>query len=739
MFEVTALLLASLINGILGFVVYTKNPKSATNRLFIILTWSFIAWSIVNYISVHPVFFPQLTWIRLVLFCAAFLCLAVYLTFTTFPSYTLQGSSRLRKLAVGYTAFVMLLTLTPFVFRGLSVADGKASPEPNAGIVLFMVLVVSMLGGGIWNLVSKYRHATSKLKMQLRFVLLGLAGTFGLIFLTNFALVVLFNNSSLVPLGPTYTLIFSAAMAYAIIKHRLFDIRRTAARGVAYLLTLGFVGVVYTGAVFGITAALFGESDTTASSTRLVYTVLALVLAFSFQKIKLFFDRLSNRIFYKDAYDPQRFLDELNKVLVSEVNLEPLLRKSQHIITANLKSEECLFVMSRTNYAPERTIGNHNSKFRQVNIADIRPGLIRARQKVIVADYLEEKDQELQETLSDAGLALVVRLVPSLDYTAQQVGEILLGPKRSGDPYSQEDIRLLEIIANELVIAVENALRFEEIQNFNLTLQAKVDEATRKLRKTNEKLKELDETKDDFISMASHQLRTPLTSVKGYISMVLEGDAGNLNETQRKLLEQSFFSSQRMVYLIADLLNVSRLKTGKFIIEPTPVNLAEMVGQEMEQLKETASAKGLTLTYEKPKAFPALMLDETKTRQVIMNFADNAIYYTPAGGHIKVQLTETPASVELRITDDGIGVPKHEQHHLFTKFYRAGNARKARPDGTGLGLFMAKKVVVGQGGAIIFESEEGKGSTFGFVFSKTKLAPSGVPNPEEHQAATAKA
>jgi signal transduction histidine kinase len=204
--------------------------------------------------------------------------------------------------------------------------------------------------------------------------------------------------------------------------------------------------------------------------------------------------------------------------------------------------------------------------------------------------------------------------------------------------------------------------------------------------------------------------------------MVLEGDAGKLTPAQKKLLTQSFFSAQRMVYLIADLLNVSRLKTGKFIVEATPVNLADVVGEELEQLKETAVARSLTLTYNKPKKFPEAMLDETKTRQVIMNFVDNAIYYTPTGGHIDVQLTETPTAIEFRVQDDGIGVPKREQPHLFTKFYRAGNARKARPDGTGLGLFMAKKVIVVQGGSLIFESKEGKGSTFGFVFSKHKLA-----------------
>jgi signal transduction histidine kinase len=183
-----------------------------------------------------------------------------------------------------------------------------------------------------------------------------------------------------------------------------------------------------------------------------------------------------------------------------------------------------------------------------------------------------------------------------------------------------------------------------------------------------------------------------------------------------------------MVYLIADLLNVSRLKTGKFIIESAPISLADIVQEEVSQLIETAQSRTLTLTYHKPPHFPVLLLDETKTRQVCMNFMDNAIYYTPAGGHIDVQVKDTPKAIEFKVVDDGIGVPKEEQHHLFTKFYRAKNAQRARPDGTGLGLFMAQKVVVAQGGAVIFSSKEGQGSTFGFTFPKDKLQPPATPD-----------
>lgn len=292
------------------------------------------------------------------------------------------------------------------------------------------------------------------------------------------------------------------------------------------------------------------------------------------------------------------------------------------------------------------------------------------------------------------------------------VGVLAIGFSTPLHGLSRSDAMLFDRLSEAVGVALDNRLLFEENQ---LVLK--------QLQKSNEKLKALDETKDEFISMASHQLRTPLTSVKGYMSMVLEGDAGLLNQQQRKLLDQAFISSQRMVYLIADLLNVSRLKTGKFVIETTPTNLAETIKGEINQLTETAKGRNLELVYKKPKNFPLLMLDETKIRQVIMNFVDNAIYYTPSGGHIQVNLVETPSTVEFTVVDDGLGVPKTEQHHLFTKFYRAGNAKKARPDGTGLGLFMAKKVIVAQGGAIIFKSQEGKGSTFGFSFSKDKLKP----------------
>lgn len=287
------------------------------------------------------------------------------------------------------------------------------------------------------------------------------------------------------------------------------------------------------------------------------------------------------------------------------------------------------------------------------------------------------------------------------------VGVMVVGSLTSLSDFRETEADLLDRLGETLGIALDNRLLFEENQ-----------EILRQLQKTNAKLRELDKTKDEFISMASHQLRTPLTAVKGYLSMVLEGDVGPVKKAEKEMIKKAFDGAQRMVYLIGDMLNVSRLQTGKFVIENQPTNLANLVAGEITQLQETAEGHHIKLIYHKPDRFPVLNLDDNKIRQVVMNFLDNAIYYTPANGSITADLNSSDAEVQFTVTDTGIGIPAVVQHHLFSKFYRANNARKMRPDGTGLGLFMAKKVITAQGGAIIFKSTEGKGSTFGFSFPR---------------------
>lgn len=295
----------------------------------------------------------------------------------------------------------------------------------------------------------------------------------------------------------------------------------------------------------------------------------------------------------------------------------------------------------------------------------------------------------------------------------QIVGFLFLGPKRRGN-YTSYDIGSVFDIKHELAIAVQNAASLEAVKELNAHLQQRIDTATNELRRSNEQLRGLDVAKDEFVSMASHQLRTPLTSVKGYISMVLEGDAGKITKMQKQLLREAFTSSERMVHLINDFLNVSRVQTGKFMIDRHPVDFVKLVRQEVRSLETTAESRDLKLTLDIPPKPLVMKIDEGKIRQVIMNFIDNALYYSKPDTEIRVSVRQFPSELRFEVVDHGIGVPHAQQAHLFTKFFRADNARTQRPDGTGVGLYLAKMVIDGHRGKIIFSSKEGQGSTFGF-------------------------
>lgn len=647
----------------------------------------------------------------------------VPLTFLIFTRVYLGLVTGTRLLTVLLILPVILLAVSPTRLNVVSIDANGLNIVTGPAYYLLILEALLYVGYALILMQRSYVKGSTPriIKAQIKYIFIGFVAAFVPILILNGIAPMFSNSDAVILLGPNAVVILVFFMSLNIIRHKFLDIRILVVRSLGYLFSVFTAGVLYGVFVFVFVGnALLQEADITLSQ-QVLYTISAVVLAFTFQPLKRFFDKATNRIFYQDAYDSQSLIDELNQVLVSTIELNKMLKLSSEVLETSIKPEFCAFGLKETDFADQRIIGNGQHEFNYADIEFARENTPRIDHKVIVADYLEEADKELQRRMRKNDVAVLVRLTS--DVHTEGIGYIVLGAKKSGNPYNSQDIRVLETIANSMVIAINNALRFEEIQKFNITLEEKVEDATRKLRRANDKLITLDQTKDDFISMASHQLRTPLTSVKGYLSMVLEGDAGKVNKQQERLLDQAFISSQRMVYLIADLLNVSRLRTGKFVIEPGVVNLADVVEEEVRQLLETAEARGLKLTYKKPKDFPALMLDETKIRQVIMNFVDNAIYYTPNGGGIEVSLHTAGKSIEFKVHDTGIGVPKHEQHNLFSKFFRAGNAKKARPDGTGLGLFMAKKVVVAQGGAVLFTSKEGKGSTFGFTFAKDKLKP----------------
>lgn len=702
---VLSLVFVSIALFCIGLVCLSQHLSRAVRTYFVLSITCLILWVGTLYLSNITTDF--------VLFFNRFAYVAPMFAIVFFGMFLgaafmrgVSSSSRRWRIASLLTAlFGSIVALTPYNVETVSarINDGAIRgysivPGPLSWIVAVCVVIVALLL--VVQFLKVYSHSDPDAKRPLKVILLTAIVVTVISLVTNVLLPLTFGGSAIANIvNNTALLVLIVIMALSVLRYRFLDIRLAVIRALAYLMTLFATTLLLVLPVVLLLAKMADYHPRPEVLAGLAVTGSASLYLMLYLRSQ--FDRWTNKLFFRHYYDPQQVLDDVSHAWARTVNLNELQRSTSEIIDRALRPKTIRFLLFSSDSKEDKLLAHELS---QKVTADVN-----------AADLVTDK--KLSKLLSSHNIALLL----TLRTNREELGFMALGYKQSGEAYSTQDIRLMTTVADGAAIAIQNAARFDEIERFNETLQHKIEAATRKLRHTNDKLRTLDQTKDDFISMASHQLRTPLTAVKGYVSMVLDGDAGKLTPLQRKLLNQSFISSQRMVYLISDLLNVSRLRTGKFMIEPVPCNLARVIKDEVEQLQETAKSRNLEMIFNHPEHFPTLMLDETKMRQVIMNFIDNAIYYTPSGGHIAINLVDKPSTIEFTVVDDGIGVPKEDHHHLFTKFFRAHNAKRARPDGTGLGLFMAKKVVVAQGGAIIFRSHEGKGSTFGFTFAKAKL------------------
>jgi sensor protein resE len=507
--------------------------------------------------------------------------------------------------------------------------------------------------------------------------------------------------------GPVAIILFLFAIMYSIVKYRLMDVKTAVARSVSYMLLLIALAVVYVISAYIISIVIFQRTLTIDSRLNFMNMVLAILLAFLYQPIKRFFNKLTDRVFYYGEYDADTFAREISKILTYTADLQLLTRRVGNYIASSLKAEKVAFCI------PEKGIYGRTGRRRlSVVEEDVRRIMdyyykYCSFPEVILANQV--KDPELKKLLDIHRTKIVIPLL----HQNQETGILFLGEHKSLG-YSSRDIEMLESIAGELAVSIRNSLSMEEINELNKSLQRRIDEATKELRFSNRQLQRLDEAKNEFISMASHQLRTPLTSIKGYLDMMLEGDLGKISPTQRAVLREAFSSSERMVRLINDFLNVSRLQTGKFTIDKQSVDIAQILRDEVSLLKVVADQRSVEMVLKIDKKIPSLAVDSEKIRQVMLNMIDNAIYYSNPHKKVVITLKSSGKMIEFSVKDSGIGVPKSEQTNLFGKFFRGTNAKKRRPDGTGVGLFLAKKVILSHDGEMIFESEEGKGSTFGF-------------------------
>ena len=299
------------------------------------------------------------------------------------------------------------------------------------------------------------------------------------------------------------------------------------------------------------------------------------------------------------------------------------------------------------------------------------------------------------------------------------------------DTYLERE-RVLHLTRSELEKKVLE--KVDELGKTNVSLEETVRNRTKELAEANrllaerneelahinERLITVDKLKSEFVSVAAHQMRTPLSAVKWALQLVLDGDAGEITRSQQELVKKGYANNERMILLVDDLLDVHRIETGKQVLDLSSVAIEEIVTAAIEMMNHSYTEKGLTLQFNHPqKHLPKVSVDVEKIRSIIEGLLDNALKYTEKGSVI-VEASRVDKGIELHVQDTGVGIPTKEQGRIFSKFFRASNAVRLSTDGTGLGLFIAKNIMELHGGSIHFMSKIGEGTTFIITFPLRK-------------------
>lgn len=242
-------------------------------------------------------------------------------------------------------------------------------------------------------------------------------------------------------------------------------------------------------------------------------------------------------------------------------------------------------------------------------------------------------------------------------------------------------------------------------------------ETQHQLKLTEKKMHDFEELEKEFVSLTAHQLFTPLSVIRGFLSMMLQGDTGQLSPKQKQYVDESYHYTKRMVHLVKELLNISRIESGHYILQPKPLDITDLIEDTIKELDPAAKARNITLKFDTPSHdLPSAIADKEKTPEIFLNIIHNAVKYSPEGSEVNIILQaihrDNKPYLKIDIQDHGLGIPQDEQQYIFRRFFRATNILSHDNQGTGLGLFIAKQLVEQQNGHIEFTSKEGDGTTF---------------------------
>ena len=629
---------------------------------------------------------------------------------------------------IGAIVFSVISAFTPFIIKDVNIANSEPIPVLGTLYPVFIGYVFVYIAYLVILIIRKYRLLSGVFRRQIIYIVYGVVLAIIIAVSTNLLIPYIFNISAASKFGPLSSVFLIITTMWTIRRNRFLDIRYVFNKALAIFL---FALVVY--------SIFYGVTVVQVIVWKDIYSVGALVsgvlIAIAFSVLlpiaRLKIQELVDKSLVRAEYNSDSVLDKLGNMMNSTLEIRPLLSETLTELCATMIvengfvevsraiNEECLYVEYKRN---DDQSGFFNSGIFALSAKVLGTSGLGKTILTYELEQLEENEEiaselrmtisRLVEVLNNSG----VQLITAIKSGTSMVGMLCLGRKESNEVFTIGDIQLIENITTQLAVAIERAKLYGEVQQFNVKLQHEVEVATKKLKVQNEQLKEMDKIKDDLISIAGHELRTPATVAKGNLYLLKKKIDG---PDRDKYLERAEDAIEREAELVTILLEASRIGKDTLDLIVEPLKLEDMAKEAVEDHTSSAEKKGLKITFEKPKApHSEIYGDRTRVREIIDNLVTNAIKYTEKGS-IKVWTEEKDEKVWFHIKDTGVGIPEEEIPNLFQKFYRirnytSGTKHLLRPGGTGLGLYVSKNLAKRHGGDVLVESKVGVGSTFSF-------------------------
>ena len=698
----------------IGTITIMKNSHRRVNLLFFMLTITISLWLLALLVA-DLALSPSISlWaIRLATSVGTLMAPLIIYFANAFPVRMNRISRAIRLFAIVPSAIFALLAMSPFLIPGVELKVHSVQPV-DLGVLytLQSIYLISCFALGFLIMYRKLKHGTSSTRSQIKLVITGLAFALLINIATGLFLQLLNQANNFSDLaGALSLLVFLCATSYAIIKYRLFDVRLAITRVIGYSVTLGLVAAFYS-----LVVVLFSSKFTFVGDINLKELIILLIptffIALTFQRVERFVSKHTQSIFYQDAYNLREVLDQLSDALLVENDIDNIMQQSMDVLTQALKpSSSFLAVLNKSGIIYKQIFFGFEGC-----PPDAMPLLNRLPEtKQALIDWQEEPNSAISKILAKENIEILLRL----GTRRNPVGVLLLGTKHNGTMYNKQDVSLLKISAKNLGIALDNAKKYEQILHFADTMHKEVKRATSRLRKANEELKTLDALKDDFIAVASHQLRTPAASVHDALRML---NHPQMTKSDRdELINLAEASSENLVMVVRTMLNMARLQAGHFTIDKSETDLIELSEKVISQVKVLADQKYSKITFSVPDHPVIMPVDTAKINEALSNYIENAIKYSPEHSTITVNLMDQGDKVDFEVTDQGMGVPEAERANLFGKFYRATNARLEQPDGNGIGLYVVRSIAEGHEGGAYYRPADETGSVFGFWLPKNQI------------------